>query len=401
MSRKLSRGVPLPVLPCIFFSVIVPIMQVVSVRTCHAAENKITPYVALKTESNDNIFLTADNAEDDFIVTLSPGLKLASRDERRGAAFDGRLDAYSYADHSELNAIDQHYQGDAFYSPTETMRLDAAAEYVVDSRPDRDFDVSGLLFGTAKRQRQKYELACQKQFSEKTAGNLSYGYNEDRYDDPEFNDYFGHSVNLGLSHNLGRFFNETVATGSAAYGRYEYDTATVDTAQLLAGFSRGLNEKWHVEVSAGPSYTRTEFTVGRHPSYEDWGVAANAALAYKGETSSSALSFSQSVRSDTGRNGTVERSSVELAAEKNFTFDCKGKFKARYYLNRSGSGSATVNEIDEQSLRVEPRLQYRWTKDIFLSAAYAYTRITDKIADRTSERNSFILRLQAQHRLLD
>lgn len=401
MSRKLSRVVARQVRPVIFFSVVMLTMQVVSVRTCHAAQNRITPYVALKAEGNDNIFFSADNAEEDFIVTLSPGLKLASRDERRGAAFDGWLDAYSYADHSELNAIDQHYHGDVFYSPTETMRVNGAAEYVVDSRPDRDFDVSGLVFGTAKRRRQKYELAGQKQFSEKTAGNLSYAYNEDRYDNPEFNDYFGHSVNLGLSHNLGRFFNETVATGSAGYGRYEYDTATVDTARLLAGFSRGLNEKWHVEASAGPSFTRTEFTVERHPSYEDWGVAANAALAYKGETSSSLLSFTRSVQSDTGRKGTVERSSVELAAEKNLSFDLKGKFKVRYYLNRSDSGNAAVNEIDEQSLRVEPRLQYRWTKDIFLSAAYAYTRITDKIADRTSERNSLILRLQAQHRLLD
>ena len=57
----------------------------------HADQFEIRPYLAVRGEYNDNIFFNPDSndAEDDYILTIKPGIEITDRTERLNARLRG------------------------------------------------------------------------------------------------------------------------------------------------------------------------------------------------------------------------------------------------------------------------------------------------------------------------
>ncbi|MCJ7601133.1 MAG: hypothetical protein MUO63_06450, partial [Desulfobulbaceae bacterium] len=141
-----------------------------------ADDFRVIPNASIREEYNDNIFFSDDTEQDDFITTASVGLEMRERTELLTANLVTRFDGLAYADYNELNDIEEYYKGSLKYQLNQSVRLSADAGYSVDSRPDRDLDVTGYVFTSDVRRRQDYSCSADYQASEKTALFTSYSY---------------------------------------------------------------------------------------------------------------------------------------------------------------------------------------------------------------------------------
>lgn len=367
-----------------------------------AAERKVIPSVAVREEFNDNIFMTASGEMDDFITTISPGIEYVERTERSDARVKGVIDAIAYSDNNELNAVDHDYSGRFRYFLTPILNVSADAGYKKDSRVDRDFSTTGLVLGTATREREQYGLGGEWTFIEKAKASLSYGYNEDDYDDPQFNDYYSHLANLGLTYDLSTHFPSTVGQMNFGYGHYEFTGSSIDNYGLTIGATKALSEIWSLNVAAGPRFTRTEFLIaGREETDEDWGAMGQVALSYQGEVTHADLVFSNDVQPATGDRSTTERTAVKLNINRRFSEELRGSLLAWYFRNKTESEVSAISNINEHNYRIQPRLHYAFTRDVTLEASYAYTFIDDKDDNIERERNLVFVKLLFQYPLFE
>ena len=130
------------------------------------------PYISLSEEYNDNINLTSTNKKDDFITTVTPGLKYINSDAVSGVDLDFNLGFVSYAKESQNNYISVNGSLNAKYltrehvnfylrdtitrseNPRELEPLTTAAQnqYVVSTQNNREVYWRNVLAPTIEYQ---------------------------------------------------------------------------------------------------------------------------------------------------------------------------------------------------------------------------------------------------------
>ncbi|QTA89988.1 Uncharacterized protein dnm_060480 [Desulfonema magnum] len=352
----------------------------------------LIPSMALKQEYNEYA--------EDFITTVSPGVKLTERTERLDSGLSGRIDQVIYAENNEYNALNHHYTGQIAYRLTERMRASSEASYIKDSRRDRDVEETGLVLGTATRERYHCAFSGSYLVSEITAMALSYAYDEDAFDDPEFVTYRSDSVNIGLTHNLSYFVPLMVGRMNLGYARYDFTSAITENYLLTVGASWELSETLSLLVDFGGRYTFSEYNkyawtsdyqlVPYVEKDEAWATTGKVDLTFTGELMKWTFTLSQDIRAASGRVGTTERTMLAFNINQRFTDKFRGNLSARYYLNLADQEGVTTDE--EHTLRISSRLRYDFTRDISLEASYAFTTVIDREADTTTHRNLIFTR---------
>jgi len=84
-----------------------------------------------------------------------------------------------------------------------------------------------------------------------------------------------------------------------------------------------------------------------------------------------------------------------------FTYELWGHLSAGYYLNTSDRTQYALQDIDEETWRINPWAQYNLTNDFSLRASYSYTRVNYKTSDTDANRNLVSLSLVYRYHLLD
>ncbi len=373
----------------------------------------LTPFVELRQEYNDNIFLTERDETDDFIATISPGLELTERTERLDTRLSARIDDIIYYDNNELNSVDQDYTGRLRYRMTPRMDVTAEAGYTKDSRTDRDIEETGLVLGIATRDRQHYSLSGGYILTEKTSATVSYAYDQDDFDDPEFYDSRSHSANLGFTHNISYLIPQTLGRMNLGYARYDFPYSIVDNYTWTIGASRDITEILSLLVDLGIRYTQSEIEVWRldplvppffriiEEKYTGWGAVGQVALSYRGELTNGSLSFFRDVKAASGRTGSTERTALIFDIGRRFTDKFRGNLSGGYYLNTSDRDEFAVEDIDEQTLRISAGIRYDFTRDIKLEATYRFDTIKDRVDDTRTGRNLVFARLVFQYPMFE
>lgn len=380
-------------------------------QACVADEVKIVPSISVKEEYTDNILYSITDTTNDFITTLSPGLSYIRNTERMQLDLSGRADRRIYACHSELDATDQYYDGRFQYSFTERLKATGTAHYSEDSQPDRDLATTGFAFTGVTRKRQNYEVSSEYFLSEILMARGTYTYQNDLYDNIRYPDMEQHQFNLGFVHDLSYFMQKTQARMNIGYARYNIPDFKVDNYECTAGINRALNEKFNLLVDAGVRHTRSRynyqdfmfvppFIVYRHDSNEDWGGVGQLALTYKGEASSGELKVNHDIMPASGRSGATERSAFVMGMKVRISYELMFAFSAGYFINKSKSGQYSVQNIDEDSVWVNPSLVYDYSKDVSISFSYTYNRIHYNLDNNNAERNLFQIRYRLQHEFL-
>jgi predicted porin len=153
-----------------------------------------------------------------------------------------------------------------------------------------------------------------------------------------------------------------------------------------------------VLFDVGVRYTRTEFTTltlsaptlqvtESVESTRDWSGIAEVLLQYQGEKDRARLTLSHDIRQASGRGGTTMRTSAVAWMAHRFADPLEGRFLAGYYRNTSEEGTVSVLPVDETTARLQPSLQYDFTRDLYLQVAYTLTWVKDDTEDSESVQN--------------
>lgn len=220
----------------------------------------LKPYITIEGEYNDNIHLTARNEKEDFITTISPGLKFSTlprspvtgefqraptAEEKFGIDLDFRAGLVFYAKEEDNNYTSLNGTLSAWYSPTKylTFRL---RDYLIRSNEIRETDYSPiaiegqtLISRTVKRVvyvRNVFEPSIQYQFGRYNLFSLNYRNNVYNIQSRTGNDSVENSINPkiiywfdirnGLSFDYtftsGDFKRSADLVGHSITGRYTY-----------------------------------------------------------------------------------------------------------------------------------------------------------------------------------
>lgn len=220
----------------------------------------LKPYITVEGEYNDNINLTARNRKEDFITTISPGLKLSTlprspftgefqrtptAEEKFGFDLDFRAGLVFYAKQEDNNYTSLNGTLNAWYSPTRylTFRL---RDYLIRSNEIRETDYSPvaiegqtLISRTVRRVvyvRNVFEPSIQYQFGRYNLFSLNYRNNVYNIQSRIAQDSVENSINPkitywfdirnGLSFDYvftsGDFKRSADLVGHSISGRYTY-----------------------------------------------------------------------------------------------------------------------------------------------------------------------------------
>ncbi|MCD6185054.1 MAG: outer membrane beta-barrel protein [Deltaproteobacteria bacterium] len=394
-----------------------------------ADDFKFIPSIDIKGEYNDNIFFDDRNEEEDFITTVSPGLKLSNRTERLNLGLSARFDGISYSDNNKLNAIDQNYKANLNYQLTPETSVGADAGYKKDSRRDRDIEVidegtaTGLILSDSTRIRSNGGFSLNSMLNETTSVYTSYSFTKDNFDDREDNDLRMHNLNLGLTHNLSFIDELTMGRLNFYYGSYDYldgkntrlirtvtDNSKIDYYSATIGVSRNISEIFSILADIGGNYTKSEYKTRyeydpinftQTENNSGSGMVARITTSYNGELTNSSLVFSHDVKASSGTSGATERTTLELNISRRFTYELSGRISTGYYLNKADAGDYSKSGTDETTWRIRPSIRYNFTNDLFMEASYNFTKNKDKEDHTNKTRNQFFIKISMDYPLFE
>ena len=368
-------------------------------RRATGGEHQVTPSAEVREEYNSNVFMASRDRLTSFVTHLAPGVEVARRNERLDAALSGRLDWIQYAGHRGLDSLDQFYQGRARYGLTPLLNVSAGAGYSRDSQPDRDLRTTGLVdLGGDRiiaRSHQAYSLAGDAALTEKTSGSLSWSFNKDLYADPRLIGTYAHGVQLGVNHDLQQLLENTRAKANVGYTGTHSVGANVENYTATIGLDRAFKETWSVNGDIGWRFTRAQ------GNSQGW--IGRVTFVRRGETDSEQLSFVRELSTASGRASTTLRNAVTMMLTREFTDRISGNIYAGFYRNMADRNHSAAPPLNETTVEVNPGVACMLSKDLSLGASYSYARVkSDQPSTSvTAHRNTFFVRIIAQHKLFD
>ncbi len=359
-----------------------------------AAELKFIPMIDVRENYNNNLFFeqTRIQGVHDTITTVSPGARLTDRTETLDAFLQSWFHVLRYRDNDDLDAMDQDHSGRVRYRFTERWSGSVDGRYVKDSRLDKDFEESGTVTGTARRDRTHYGGSTEYSLSEKAACSLSYAYDEDRFNDHEFVDSTIQNADLGFSYDLGSMVQETMFQANVGYALYHYPREDVVENSCSVGIRKWLNETFSMSGFIGRSLTRSTFEISGWEFIPDYpyfalvesevrskerGTIGQVMFSYKGEYTTADISCYQDIRGLSGSSGTTRRKGAVLNVRRRFTRKLTGSLAVECFQDKAHERQLAASDIDEQNLRIQPGMYYYFNDDLFLHASYRFYRQDD------------------------
>lgn len=364
-----------------------------------ADDFSVIPNASIREEYNDNIFFREDTGQDDFITTASVGLEMRERTELLTANLATRFDGLAYADHHELNDIEEYYKGAIAYKLNPFLKLSADAGYSVDSRADRDLDVTGYVFTNDVRRRQDYSCTADYQASEKTALFTSYSYRDDQFEISDRDEFTGQNVLVGLTRSL-ELTKPTAARLYGRYAHYDFYSSKVDNYSMTVGFSRQFSEKLSYVFDIGPRYTEGSEKATSETAYDN-GVGGQFTLNYNEEVTSAEMNISHEVTGASGRDGATERTGLVLALKHRIGERSAVRLGIDSYLNKADRDAAFGSDLNELTTTFSPSLHYEFTPQVLCEAAYRFTVIEDREADHARQRNLVFVKLTYRYPVVE
>jgi len=370
---------------------------VLSLADVQADEFQIRPFISVRGEYDDNVFFSpdSDDAQDDYILTITPGITLTERTERLNARLSGQIAPFWYQDNSDLNAVDQDYRGRIRYQFTPRFYGDADAFYIEDHRIDRDLLTSGLVQNADRRQRYHFGGGLGYNLSEITSTDLSYDFNRDDWEratsreDVNYN-----SVNLDLNHNLARWMSATTGQLRVGYSNVKRDTSESDSFASTVGVRYRLTELFDLRLRGGARYVSSDFDVAQgKESNTGWGGVGAAILGYTGERTRSNLLFSHDLSPGSGRGTPTVLTRLVGSVNYRILEEIRIGFRAGVYRNKANAGDFGTQEIEQYTYRIRPDIRWEFYDNFALTAAYRYTFVDNRVTDRNSTRNAVFLQV--------
>ena len=309
-----------------------------------ADELRVVPSVSAKGEYNSNLFFSENPKVDTYIATVTPGFEVTSRTERADAGVSAYAPVRWYTVDTNLDKVDQLYQGRLGYRFTPALRVSGTAGYRDQSNPDRYIEETrtggdqpqlpvrrlrgGGVYGRREDGGQRVVHLPKVRLPELDGVGQR---------DPRGNGPGGARPGPAIPGTKGRLV--------LGVSRSVFDTSRVTNYSAAVGIERAVHELWSVVADVGARYTRSEFDTQQlvpvtPPFFEvvtsrqkegDFGWTVNVSAVYKGETTGGSLTLYHDVAAAPGRGGAVQRSAAVLEARQRTTWELTPFFSAGYY----------------------------------------------------------------------
>jgi hypothetical protein len=368
---------------------------------------QVLPSVLVREEYNDNIFLSAEDEIDDFITTIAGTLEISNRTERLDASLFGRVAPFFYKDNDELDDTDWLVDGRINYWFTPLFSARANAGYLEDNRPDRDVDVTGVLLSPLTRRRTTAGADTNYIFSETTAADLSYRFQQDNFKERDLLDFDAHDISFGSTHNLSGWWETTTARFNIGYGYYDYETTQTDLIYATLGVEHRFSEKFSALIDLGPRYNHSDFETVElrevfpgifqprvvDDSSSEWGGVGNLEMNYRAERTFSSFSVSHGIFPASGRPGPTERTTARFAISHRLAEKLRINVPAGWIRNKAEGDQFSIDEIDQDALYIRPFIRWEFYDQFTLEAQYNFTYVFDHDDDNERYRNLIFVQL--------
>lgn len=374
--------------------------------TATAAQTAVTPSLGLLQEYTDNLFTSSADRLHTFITHARPGIRVTGRSEVLSGSLAARLDAMHYSENSDMDKVDQVYDGNGAWRLTPSFALSADAAYRRESWPDREIENSGQTLSSASR-RQDYGARADYRVGELTSVILDYRYERIDYtSNEEFSDVTAHNLGACLWYDAERLVSRLKLRSSLRYSRNDYTASQTDNYELSIGGSRQLNDLWSFSADTGGRYTRTELQATPLPSNDmtqnDAGWIFKGSLDYGGEKLNGSLAYTRGLSNSSGSYGTsVERNIVTLNLRQRISYELFVLADAGYYRSKAVLSQAGPRGADETSVRGSLSLRYEFNRSVTADFGYEYFHVDKNNPESTAYHNKLFVQLTAQTNIFE
>jgi hypothetical protein len=390
----------------LFAALLLPVLayQGATCRSAMGAEIIVTPTCDVREEYNDNILTSALTRKSDFVTTVAPGLSVSRNTERLQAGMSAGMSWITYAHSNGLGSQDYSYQGQLAYKISERDTAGLGGTYVQSSRPDTLSQSTGLASSSGTK---SYILSSSaaRVLDEVSSASAAYSYQRQLYDDPALAGNITHNVGLGYTRDLSYALPMLKGTVSASFFRAIYSTSTTDDFSLSIGASRNISEKVAWSLSAGGSYTYSNFlasSLSSSPSAaqigDNLGWVGSAGLTYTGERGLGAVSISRNVVAASGQVGVTENTMINLALGRSETKRFNWHMWASYNINRSSNNQYASSGTDDRVTSLNASALYMLSDYFDLTGQYSYYNDNNRIGSIETYQNKVSLTLSYHDR---
>lgn len=371
-----------------------------------AAQTALTPSLSVMQEYTDNLFTSSSHRVNTFITHARPAIRVTGRNELLSGSLAARLDAMHYSRDSQMDKVDQIYEGNGTWRLTPLLALAADASYRRESWPDREIESSGQPL-TSASQRHNYGARAEYRVGELTAVILDYRYERIDYTrDDALSDVTAHSLGAALGYDAQRLLSRLKLRSALRFSRSEYTASLTENYELSVGGSMQLNELWSLSVDTGGRYTRTELQAASLPTYSmthnGAGWTFRGAIDYAGEKFNGSLAYARELSNASGSYGTsVERNIVTLNMRQRISYQLFALAGAGYYRSNADSVSSLLVNADETGVRGSLSLRYEFNRSVAADLGYECFRLDNDSPDGTAFRNKLFVQLTARTDLFE
>lgn len=262
----------------------------------------VTPSVSVREMYNDNIFLSEDDEEDDFITTISPNIDLKySPNTKLDMSLNYGLNFRIYADHNELNdtdlrevqsvrfnadarpfnrvylkvtdtydrvAIDQRRataEDNAYVNRTDRNVFAISPYVILPVTPSSSFTAGYEYINTWYRDSdatdsESHSLfgSLDKKFTPKVTGFLKYRFTNYRADTADtaagVDDYDKHDGTVGVSYRLNARTELSGEAGQSYLNSGELDDSEAFIWKVRAAYNEAIESAWSAVATYGRSF---------------------------------------------------------------------------------------------------------------------------------------------------
>ncbi len=211
----------------------------------------VTPSVTLTEVYDDNVFVTADRRESDFISRLTPGIEAGYQSAPLTLLGRYTFDAEVYASHSELTTPQarQNASVELRYRPKPPLTISVGAVYLTTETPGEFNTDTGLAVERASARRVSVTPAFAYQLDALTAATGDYTFAADEAGGIKSD---LHGMNLGVER---RVTPRDTASLTYAFRFFVFPDEASKSHALLLGWTREMTALTTVGLRAGPRVT--------------------------------------------------------------------------------------------------------------------------------------------------
>ena len=376
-----------------------------------AAQRDVKVSVSSKVAYDDNIFYDEDARRDDFVTTISPGVSLDYLTERTQVRAAARLDWIRYHQLDEFNDLDQDLSLSIRQSLDPRTSIEVNADWKIDSQTDRDFDETGLIYGTEKRQIWSLSTGLTRSHTEVASSRVSFSLQGEDYETGNHDEVTAYGASYGFFRGLNE---RTTLRAFLNYSLQDYAAARIDKVSATLGAEWNFNERLRFSCDLGGRWTRSQqdrtvfffdgfniYQFTEQVEDDEWGGVAKLSVTQRYHSGQASMTFSHDLETASGNSSSTERTGFGFSASRRFSRSWIGRFASSYYMNQSVGDSRGTNKIDATSLSLSPSIRYQFSPELAFDLGYRYSLNDDKAAGRRTHKNLWFLQLTWSDSFMD